>query len=111
MEATIGLLENQLKSKGEDVRAKTAEIDRLNQALTTLTAEVNDKTQHLSSLQDENQKYLDMIIKYSLGGKISSQAANLLQNKQLRQQFQALKKGVKGTSNIFEMGSAADNKS
>ena len=74
-------------------------------AIAHLNTDIEEKAQQAESLSEENQKYLDIIIKFSLGGKISGQTVNLLQNKSIRQQFMAMKKGMKGSTNVHELGS------
>lgn len=47
---------------------KDNELERLIQTIDCLSQEIHDKNIEIDSLSEENQKYLDLIIKHSLGG-------------------------------------------
>lgn len=44
------------------------ELDRLTQMVDYINTEISEKNVELESLIEENQRYLDIIIKHSLGG-------------------------------------------
>jgi predicted RNase H-like nuclease (RuvC/YqgF family) len=50
------------------VQNKDTEIERLTQVIEHLNQELTEKNIEMESLNEENQKYLGLIIKHSLGG-------------------------------------------
>lgn len=59
--------------------AKNNEIERLTSVVELLNTEVADKQNDLESMNEENQRYLDMIIKYSLTGPYAINSKSLRQ--------------------------------
>ena len=67
MQGQISEIEK-IKNGSEQIcKTKDGEIEKLNKIISQMKQEHEEKMAEFESLNDENKKYLDMIIKYSLG--------------------------------------------
>lgn len=71
----------------KNLKAKDAELQKLQRLISHFKEENVDLKDEGESLSEENQKYLDMIIRYSLGAKPGANGSLIINDKWLRRQL------------------------